>query len=681
MAMRGILLLTFLAAAATPATAQAVSGWFPFAVDQDRLAGAADFSHLNHPLTQADRISVKNGQFVNAKGERVRFWGVNLAFGANFPEQKDSVRLARRLRRLGVNLVRLHHMDTSPDTDPTVCRSILTTGPYPTLNPIAVARLRALLDAFKQEGIHINLNLHVGYLFRPDVDNVPGPGPLPTHSKPLHIFYPRMVDLQCEFTKKLIESLRLQNDPVLAMVEIDNEASLLFSHQARQLDKVLAGEYKEEFEKQKSEFLGGRAETEGRLIEFLVDRDRAYLNRIRDVIRVAAGKSVPIAGTQVEFGGPLTFDSHDGLDYHDDHFYIDHYNFPNRPWDGRDWRIRDSSGAGSGYLVYLHKAFARQAGKPYTVSEFNQPYPNRQGAELVPTLAAFAALQDWDGLMHFAYEHGRDWDRMGPSDFNLNGDVTKLVAFAQAGWMYRTGAVEPARHEVIIGMPEWMRMKATTERRQFALARFFEENGVDPNVAFQHRVAINVSAGEPSPIAPVLPPFRADTGELMYDNKRQLFIISAAKAAGVFGFARHESVQAGPFEYTLGPAARGFAAFLATSLDGRPLASSEHFLITNSSATRGTAEFVNYPGTADWWTLSPDPGTNKPSGPFSVPQGAPMMERNDAVVTLRSTARRLVVYPLDGSGVRGKAIAAERIPKGFKIRLYAETPWYEIAPE
>lgn len=238
--MRGIVVLAllFLAAGAL-APAQAQTGWFPFAIDQDGLTGAVDFSHLNHPLAVADRISVKDGHFVNTKSERIRFWGVNFAFGANFPEQKDSVRLAKRLRRLGVNLVRLHHMDTSPDADPTVCRSILTTGPYPSFNPISMARLRALLDALKAEGIYVNLNLHVGYLFRPDVDKVPGPAPLPTHSKPLHVFYPRMVDLQCEYTKKLIEGLRLKGDPVLAMVEIDNEASLLFSHQARQLDKVL----------------------------------------------------------------------------------------------------------------------------------------------------------------------------------------------------------------------------------------------------------------------------------------------------------------------------------------------------------------------------------------------------------------------------------------------------------
>ena len=676
--MRGfVLVLSLLAAAA--ATAQEQGRWFPFSIDQDRITGAVDFSHLNKPLTAADRISVRNGHFVNARGERVRFWGVNMSFGANFPEQQDAARIAKRLRRLGVNLVRLHHMDTSPDADPAACRSILTSGPYPAFNPIAMARLRAFLSALKAEGIYVNLNLHVGYQFRPDVDNVPGPAPLPTHSKPLHIFYPRMVDLQCEFTKKLIEGLRLKNDPVLAMVEINNEASLLFSHQARQLEKYVIGEYKAEFDRQKAAFLNGRAETEELFLDFLADRDRVYLNRMRDVVRATASKTVPIAGTQVEFGGPLTFDSHDGLDYHDDHFYIDHYNFPNQRWDGRDWRIRDSSGAGTGYRVYLHKAFGRQAGKPYTVSEFNAAFPNRQAAEIDPTLAAFAALQDWDGLMHFAYEHSRDWDRKGPSGFNLNGDVTKLAGFAQAGWMFRSGALEPARHEIKAGMPKEMRVKATAERQQFTLATFFENNGLDPNVAFQHRVAIDTAAAAGPKAAAPLPPYRADTGEMAYDPKRRLYVISGAKAAGAFGFAGTEPVQAGPIEYRLEEGGRGFIAFLATSLDGKPLAASERMLMTNPGATRGMTEFVHYPGTTDWWTLAPDPGTNKPSGPYSIPQTVPLMERNDASITLRSTARSLTVYPLDSRGARGPGVAAEKTPTGFRLRLPAETPWYEVA--
>lgn len=219
-----VLLLAF------PALAQV--SFYPFAIDQDGLHGAPDFSFLNHPLTAADRIFVRDGHFyrVGADGaphtaddERVRFFGVNLAFGANFPEEKDAVRIARRLRRLGVNLVRLHHMDSQPDARPENAGSLLTTGKYPTLNPVAVARLRVFLDALKDEGIWVNLNLHVGYQFRPAVDGVAA-ATIPTQSKPLHLILPRMIDLQADYTRAAIEALRLQDDPLLAMAEINNGA-------------------------------------------------------------------------------------------------------------------------------------------------------------------------------------------------------------------------------------------------------------------------------------------------------------------------------------------------------------------------------------------------------------------------------------------------------------------------
>jgi hypothetical protein len=208
---------------------------YQFHLDQDQLGGAPDFSGLNRPLTAADRLFNRDGRLTRvgedltpftADDGRVRLFGVNLCFGANFPAEADALRLAQRLRRLGINLVRLHHMDSQPDSTSSNAGSLLTTGPYPTLNPVAVTRLRAFLDALTAEGIYINLNLHVGYVFRPVVDLVPPHPAFPAQSKPLHIFYPRMVDLQVDYARRVLEALRLKDDPVLAMIEISNESSL-----------------------------------------------------------------------------------------------------------------------------------------------------------------------------------------------------------------------------------------------------------------------------------------------------------------------------------------------------------------------------------------------------------------------------------------------------------------------
>jgi hypothetical protein len=138
---------------------------YPFSFDQDNLRGAPDFSYLNEPLTPASRVFVRDGHFFTvgpdlapntADDRRIRFFGVNLAFGANFPTQADAARIARRLRRLGVNLVRFHHMDSQldPASNPSTANGILTDGPYPTFNEISVERLREFLTALTAEGIY-----------------------------------------------------------------------------------------------------------------------------------------------------------------------------------------------------------------------------------------------------------------------------------------------------------------------------------------------------------------------------------------------------------------------------------------------------------------------------------------------------------------------------------------------
>ncbi|HMC58212.1 MAG TPA: hypothetical protein VKJ01_03370, partial [Candidatus Solibacter sp.] len=235
--------------------------------------------------------------------------------------------------------------------------------------------------------IYVNLNLHVGYEFRPAVDRVPAlavADRLPTQSKPLHIFYPRMQDLQVEYTRKVMEALKLKGDPALAMVEIDNETSLIDAWQKNQIDRLVTGEYREELEWQKKVFLKDRPDSVDATIQFMVDRDRAYLKRMLGAVRESTDGFVPVTGTQVGFGGLLNYDSHQDLDYQDNHFYIDHYNFPNRAWDGRDWRQHNTTSTGTGFATYLNIAATRQAGRPFTVSEFNQPYPNMYAAESIP---------------------------------------------------------------------------------------------------------------------------------------------------------------------------------------------------------------------------------------------------------------------------------------------------------
>ncbi len=670
---------------------------FRFEVDQDRVAGAADFSFLNRTLTQADRLFVCGEHFCRVgkdlqphtpDDERVRLFGVNTAFAANFPEEADAVRIAKRLRRLGVNLVRLHHMDTSPDAEPASARSILTTGPYPSLNQVSLARLRVFLSALSHEGIYVNLNLHVGYQFRPEVDGIPAyAGEAPRLGKPVHMFHPRMVALQVEFTRKLIDGLKLQDNPVLGMVEINNESSLVEAWQKGQLQKQLNAEYKAALLADASE-----PHSDDEWIALLVRRDREYLDTLASTVKDATNKWVPVAGTQHSFYGPLILDSHAGLDYHDNHFYIDHYNFPNRSWDARDWRIRNSSAVGTGLAPYLNMAVSREAGKPYTVSEYNQQWPNQQAAEIDPTLAVFAAFQDWDSVMHFAYSHGRSWDTKVPGGFDMNGDWAKWPGFGQTAWLFRTGAISPGKAPLVVTLPRDVRMRAAREKRVGNTAAALSASmGYDPLVALLRRVAI--AGGETkTPLSTAGPgPYRSDTGEVVYDREAKVFTVAAERVAGVFGFVGKRKITAGALDVQLAPESRGFATVLLTPLDGQPLAKSLRMLLSTPGYILTTIpgsdpprpqRLVPYADSKDWFTLEPEPGSDKPSGNRSGSEAPVWMERVESVITIRNGARALAVYPLDGNGARLAPVRAQKIRGGWRINLQTDgqqfAPWYEL---
>jgi hypothetical protein len=88
-------------------------GWFEFVIpDLDSSATSVDMSFLNAEIAGSSGfITVKDGHFINGKGERIRFFGTNLTFNSCFPDKETAVAIAARLKKLGMNVVRFHHMD------------------------------------------------------------------------------------------------------------------------------------------------------------------------------------------------------------------------------------------------------------------------------------------------------------------------------------------------------------------------------------------------------------------------------------------------------------------------------------------------------------------------------------------------------------------------------------------
>jgi len=158
------------------------------------------------------------------QNKRVRLWGVNLSFGANFPTHSDAPHVARRLASAGVNTVRLHHMDTAAWP-----RGIWDPQRPGVLFPEALDRLDYFVHALAQQGIWINLNLHVGHAH----SRVLGlPAATRSYDKVINLFTPDLIAAQKDYARELLNhrnpyrgSIRYAEDPALAIVEITNENS------------------------------------------------------------------------------------------------------------------------------------------------------------------------------------------------------------------------------------------------------------------------------------------------------------------------------------------------------------------------------------------------------------------------------------------------------------------------
>ncbi len=129
---------------------------FPFMAEGASLPQLWTPPRGNEPAGANGHVRAAGDIFVNASGERLRFWGTNLSFKSNFPDKKDAAALAKRLCAFGFNVVRLHFVDTEiwgKYRNELGCRK---------MDEEELDRLDWFIFQLKECGIYVNINLHVG---------------------------------------------------------------------------------------------------------------------------------------------------------------------------------------------------------------------------------------------------------------------------------------------------------------------------------------------------------------------------------------------------------------------------------------------------------------------------------------------------------------------------------------
>ncbi len=220
-----------LASVALPARAQT----FPFALPwDDSSASATNVGNLNPaPITNLQRVTVKDGHFADATGRRVRFLGTNIVASAAFTRPEDAAAVAARLHKYGFNIVRMHHMDASW-SNPSVFGADhdARKGPNQIVDPDSLELLDNFVAELKKQGVYTNLNLHVAR--SPSTgDGFPDADKLPEMGKVTAYFEPKFIALQKDYARQILDhknshtGMRWADDPAIAVVEINNEDTLI----------------------------------------------------------------------------------------------------------------------------------------------------------------------------------------------------------------------------------------------------------------------------------------------------------------------------------------------------------------------------------------------------------------------------------------------------------------------
>ncbi len=472
------------------------SSWFPckIAWNDGILPGTAlDRSPLNHrPAGKFGFLEVRNGHFVFADGGAVRFWGTNAALNGPFPPKKDAPGIARCLARQGVNLVRLHLYAIYDNT---------MIAPDGNLDPEALDRFEFFIAELKKNGVYIYMDLNDGMLFGRLLQKK-----LPGESKGLKLaslFNRDLIEAQKKLARMLFThrnpytKLRTCDDPAVCMYEITNENSMTLTWGS--LRKRLPAPYLEELDGLWKAWLRAEKQPERPLPSSLGGGDALsrrfaatlqyrYLEEMRTFLR-KIGVKAPLSGTNITFTLGDLWASRK-MDFLGDHAYWDHPNVRVRPM---TYRNRPAvRGPAWGLRMIPSFARAKVAGRPVAAGEWNYCFPNDYRCEGLPTMAAFAAYQDWDALLFYcatgSFDGGR-WERFrkapGILVHSQQTDPATWGLSPLCSLLFRRGDVAPARKVVTIayGLERVLENRSVLAQMPFLPALARVETRLTPKAA------------------------------------------------------------------------------------------------------------------------------------------------------------------------------------------------------
>jgi hypothetical protein len=404
-------------------------------------------------------------------------------------------------------------------------------------------------------------------------------------------------------------------------------------------------------------YLGRTVEAQRDWLRFLWDTESAYWKDMYSFVKKDLGVKCPVLGTQVSFS-PATMQSQ--MDIVDGHAYWQHPRYPGKPWDEGNWDIVNTPMAGienGGTLPDL--ALRRVPGKPFIVTEYNHPAPSYYQAEALPLAAAYASLQDWDGIFLYSYGvHKKIWDPGYVNNFfDSTANPVKMTSAVSAALLFRRGDVSPAKADIRAVPTEDVFIEQIRNGRPMPSSEF---SGAQRSLAFTGYASIASPAGAPGKM-----PYLSETGELAWgDNGGRTVTIDTSRSKAVIGALRGYSFDAHgvTFDFRNG---NDWSVVAAHLVKGNSFSSNATVLITALSKEENTDQK---------WTDDKKKSVGKNWGKAPV-----LVEGVEAVIRIPASRAKVKAWILDERGNRVREIPVKGDSSAeIGIASSYHTLWYEV---
>ena len=657
------------------------------------VASPANVSFLlDAPAGENGFVRIRNGHLAKPDGSRLRLWGVHLTDWSRgsvlLPPKEDTPMWAQTLARFGVNVVRLHFIDLDAP------RGIIAAGGNDSrsFEPQQLDRLDFLVSELKKRGIYVDLNLNVGRSYKAgdgvqDFDKI-------RWAKGMTLYDPRLIELQKEYAKQILTHINpytkteYRNEPAVAIVEILNENALWVGFSAPPYyDSLLTTQYNAWLTKNRTpaevqrlrEITGVAGDATiprlkgpevGAAPKERFDAEMAFVTAVETnfyvgmarYLKDTLGVKVPITGTADHSHSGSSYPmlaSLAKLDIMDGHVYWQH---PGSPPPVNTPMVNDPL-----HSTVVQLARTAVAGKPYTVSEFNHPFPNDWASEGIPILAAYGRLQDWDAIMLYTFEPKKDadWKSYVGDPFDISLDPVRMTQMAAGSLIFLRGDVKPALETDV---RTYSRDQVVQSRKLGRTEQPYFTPGFPAALPLMHGSRIGSFDGPPtraySPITATT--IVSDTKELAWLTSPEntgLVTVETDRTQALIGFVKANRKSLKNFSADID---NTFATLVLSSLDANPLARTSRMLLSAGSRVSNTGLKWN------------------PERTRTLEQGGPpsLIEPVTGRITLRSLAGATGVsaVALDGAGnAMGAPIAATRTAAGWTIPIGTPvTTWYVI---